>query len=213
MKPDTRQQLQERRVGVGDTSFTCGDQWDLLPFAAIHFILDSSSAFQVYDATREGGIRRALPNKMHQQILSIPSLTLCTNSLNPWRSLYMVISSNIRIINIIKLLMNLFRLLEMPRMGKPFYIFLGQGVEILKGLADPSMPMQHLFKTEDWFPPYSPNGKRKQEQSPTPSFPSSLLQLGLVEHAAETCCIPLRVVAVNRLFSNTRNSHVLKCRS
>lgn len=127
---------------------------------------------------------------------------------------YKVTSSNIRMTKIIKLLMNLFRLLAMSRTGqcywiiKLFHIFLAQGVEILKGLAD---ALEHPFTSEDWFPPSCPNRKGNQKQSPTPFFSSSLLQLGLVEHAAETCCIPLRVVAVNRLFSNTRDSHVLKC--
>lgn len=135
--------------------------------------------------------------------------------------IYIIISSNIRMTIIIKLLMNLLRLLEMPCLelasatesSSPSTCFLGQCVEILKGLAAPRIHMQHPFTTEDFFPPNAPNGKRKQEQSPTPFFPSSLLQLGLVEHAAETCCIPLRVVAVNRLFSNTRDCHVLKCSS
>lgn len=60
--------------------------------------------------------------------------------------------------------------------------FLGQTVEILKGLEKPSTHSQ--LKT---VPPIRANGERQQEQSPSPWFPSSRLQSGLVEHAAGTC--------------------------
>lgn len=61
-----------------------------------------------------------------------------------------IVSSNIWMTNIIKLPMNLLRLLEMPRTGRCYwilsqafpYVFLGQTVEILKGLAKPSIHSQ-----------------------------------------------------------------------
>lgn len=63
---------------------------------------------------------------------------------------FIIMSSNIQMTNIIKLSINLLRLLEMPRTGQCYwilsqafpYVFLGQTLEILKGLPKPSIHSQ-----------------------------------------------------------------------
>lgn len=71
-------------------------------------------------------------------------------TLKAMMSVCIIVSNNIQMTNVVKLLMNLLRLLEMPRTGQCYwilnqafsYVLLGQTVEILKGLAKPSIHSQ-----------------------------------------------------------------------
>lgn len=88
-------------------------------------------------------------NKMREEIFSLPSLTSCTNSQSHDDCLHHDKQQHSNDKHY-KAVMNLLRLLEMPGTGHCYWIlsqalsfvFWGQTVEILKGLAKPSIYSQ-----------------------------------------------------------------------
>lgn len=150
-------------------SLVMAREWDLFPSAAIHFSLNSSSVFQVCDATREGHFKIKCSSKY------VPFLPDILHKLmKAMKMVCMVSSSNVRM------------LLEMPRFRlgiKTYQICFRTRHEHTKVTVRPQCI--HAKSIHSWRPIPSQLSRWKQEEG-AKSYPFLPL-LPFAVRAGRTC--------------------------